>query len=72
MKFANSHTDDLRDALEEVARCTGHRPYIWRPRTMEKLASIGLVETEELMCQGKVSYRITELGRAALLRTAGQ
>lgn len=60
----------LLDALEDVSRWHRHQPYIWKPKSMEKLAALGYVETEQLMFCGKIPYTVTAKGREYLAKHA--
>lgn len=63
------HTDigySLRIALKECAHCAPHSPYIWKPKTMQKLEKLGLVEPDQLMAFGRVAYHVTTAGHALL------
>jgi hypothetical protein len=53
-------------ALRECAEYAPHRPYIWRPKTMQKLEARGLVAPDSLMYAGKVPYHVTDKGREFL------
>lgn len=53
-------------ALRDCAQYVPHRPYIWKPQSMRKLEAKGLVRPEQVMFLSRVSYRITNLGRAYL------
>lgn len=56
-------------ALKDCHGYAKHRPYIWKPKSMEKLAVLGYVEPEMLMHAGRTVYRVTEKGRAFLEKT---
>ena len=61
-------TPTLRAAL---ADCAGFGTYLWKPKAMEKLAALGLVErvpNEDRA--GQLAYRITAAGKAAMTKEA--
>jgi hypothetical protein len=54
------------EALRDCASYAPHYRYIWKPRTMERLAAKGLVEAyphREVGYKGRVAYRLTDAGR---------
>lgn len=53
-------------ALKDCAEWHQHRPYIWKQASMKKLATLGLVQPEQLVYCGKVPYCVTDKGREYL------
>jgi hypothetical protein len=53
-------------ALKDCDSYAKHRPYVWKPKTMQRLEALGLAEPDMLMHAGKVAYHLTDKGREAL------
>lgn len=61
-------SNSLHSALRECEECSKHSPYIWKPKTMVKLAALGLVKPEIFTYSGKTPFCVTVKG-CAYLRT---
>lgn len=52
----------LLNALKDCAEYSKHRPYVWKPKSMVKLAELGMVEPEVLAHMGQTPYSPTAKG----------
>lgn len=55
-------------ALRDCVEWHRHRPYVWKPKSMEKLEKLGFVERDPLIYSGMIAYAPTEKGRDYLVR----
>ena len=53
-------------ALRDCAQYSPHRGYIWKPKTMQKLEKLGLVEITGEVQFGRICYQPTAKGREVL------
>jgi len=59
-------TKTLESALREIEDWNGAYPEAWKPKTREKLESLGLVEFKRVNWRGAKQYGLTDAGRAAI------